>query len=644
MSRPFPNTLVWLRMDELYENTQFLLKYLPKYYTKVEFQASELQDGRVRSKAKRIKIIKSLNIKDYSNRTKTRILNIFQTHKHTIKSINLSDPTLLPFFPQLSKYTLNAKSFLSWKGFKHLTEINVLTLEFSTILWRSLGHQSHRALRHFEWNFWNHLTMLKNLKHFHLQIYNKFDDQVHNFMNRLNRQTLFLISLKTLTLFLNSLEMNVPNEFSFINIFKQMTALKIHEAAFQTLQCVLKYIDTFQNIRSLSIFKTVKGVDEDEGMVNLEFLQYLQNLPMLKTLDMAWNFSMESCLNHFLKFFTLPKNIRSIKLNFCETRWDTIIPAIKGLDMKKDNPFGNHELCCNFYKNWEQLVQLESLSLCFAEVGNCSLPSLYFIIPLLEGLSKLEMLYYASWYSMETGKKKALDFNFFWQTIQHLKPTLKKVYIESFAISLRNLSTNGESVFSNLEELGLCGYVLGDNHVKDLFKLFRGRSVQISKKFLLEIERLVIDNQDSFIHFLDSLLFAPKSLNLAVNVDSRNIPPNDFIDHVCSKIPLIQKKGLIQLNFSNVAQLNPDQMEALQQLINENQMFQELENESSNKFGQSIRRGLTEQFHHGSPGLGLGNDDFNSNFDSEYTDLSDDDLELDDMSLDDKFEDIDEDL
>ena len=644
-----------LRMDDAYENTQFLLKYSPKFYTRVEFDISELQNKKIMRKTKLIKIIKFLYIKNYSPKHHNLIKQTFAHHKHQIHSINLPDPSLLKCFPKITKFSLLTKDYTCWRAFLHLIDLKTLLIEFSSNMLRDQSpteREKYALSRYLQWRLWNHLTKLKILKNIYIQIYNKFDRKLHQTLNRFNNCKPLLESLQTLSLFLHHLHLeNVEEELNFLDIFQKITVMKIHEVPFATLQSFLTNIESFQSLTSLCILQTIGApgvlIYEEKNVkfnVDFAFLQRLKSLEKLRILELAFNLSSPEAITSFLNNLTMPAQIQKIKLNFCETNWKSII-------QQNDKSFEENANLLNFYAQWKNLPNLDSLSLCFAEGDNSSNPSSLFISHLLKNLTTLSTLYYADWSSMDSGKKKAIDFNYFLQNILHLKNTLKKLHLETFSLSLRKLpNITIENPLLQLQEMSLCAFILGDAQFKTLFHLFPKSSTSSS---LLELERVIIDDEKSYKAFLQDIMLLPKNLQATVNIDLRKIDAETFINETSSSSLNLPKKTALQMNFYNVPILNSLQLKKLKALlvkhrkVNHYVAYHPQEDRMLVSTGeiQEIQKSTTSI----SPRLGI-EDEANKIFGSIYSEGPDDDedddgdLGFEEFPFNDKFEDIDEDF
>ena len=294
------------------------------------------------------------------------------------------------------------------------------------------------------------------------------------------------------------------------------------ETSFNMLEQTLSHSSELKNLRALTIIKTTQLYPGDDHPINLEGLQALKNLQSLQTIDISLNLNHHESLKSFLKFFTLPKSISAIKIIFYEAAWNSLDSRLQERDWKADNLFNNLPVCTRFYEEWQDLPSLTSLSLSFAETSAEWIPSVYFIIPLLKRLSHLDELYFGNWCNTESCKK-ALDLGYLWREIGDLKLTLKKLSIESHAITLRNLDAN-ISPHGNLIELNLCGIVLGDGHLHNLLRLVvKGNNLAypILQWPSVKIEHLLMDDDDSFSVLMESLRNINKRINILLDLDVR---------------------------------------------------------------------------------------------------------------------------
>lgn len=643
-----------VRMDDEEDHVQFLSKYLPKFYHRVDLSVADLKKWKIASKMKLLKTVRRINVKDYDQRSRKVVTSTFKKHNKNVKSLNLNDFFVLRYFPYLLRVFINIHTLSSWKLFARLLHIKYLTLEFSGVTFiRASDKSKLKALTFLDSRLWSHLSQLKSLKYFHLQIYNKLTLEASKVLKSLSISTNLLKSLDGLTIFLNHIDIKSPNEINFPTIFQKVTSLKVYEISYSALEVVLQFTKHFQKLVSLTILKTIQFSPDDGESLNFESLKYFKDLHNLTTLDIAMNLNSFLSLNTFLQFFSVPKSIKLIKLNLYEILWKMAIPNIQELDLKSNNIFRTTSLFTEFYKKWETLDNLQSLSLCFTESENYPLPSLYFITPILEKLVTLTSLHYANWYNFESGRKKALDINYLCQSVYHLRGTLQNLYLENYAISLRNLQSISLKGF-NLAEVRFCGFILGDNNLKSLFHLFHLDKEKYSfpnPPSKIEFERLLIDNEKTFPQFLESLQYIPRNLQVILNVDIRKITSEQFLKDLCHYLPLVPRKNSLALTFTNAINLHPPDLNCLIDALHNDCSFEKLlilDREENELFIHDLCAGtnlLVNQYpqNYGQRVLDE-NSDQSDDLINESSEEEDDDFGLEDVSFDDKLDDIDEDI
>jgi len=637
-----------VRMDDEEDHVQFLSKYLPKFYHRIDLGVPDLKKWKIASKIKLLKTVRRINVKDYDYRSRKVVVSSFKKHNKNIKSFSLNDPSVLQYFPYLLRVFINIHTLSSWKLFSRLLHIKYLTLEFSGVTFIRASEKSKlKALTFLDSRLWSHLSQLKKLKYLHLQIYNKLTLEASKVLKILGASKSLLKSLEGLTIFLNHIDIKSPSEINFPTIFQKVTSLKVYEISYSALEAVLQFTQYFQKLISLTILKTIQFSPDDGESLNFESLKYFKDLHNLTTLDIAMNLNSFLSLNTFLQFFSVPKSIKFIKLNLYEVLWKIAVPNIQELSLKSDNIFRTTSLFTEFYKKWETLTNLESLSLCFTESENYPLPSLYFITPILEKLATLTSLFYANWYNFESGRKKALDMNYLWRSVCHLKGTLRNLYIENYAISLRNLQASTLEGF-NLTEVRFCGFILGDTNLRSFFNSFRYQNMQPSK---IEFERLLIDDDQTFPQFLESLQSIPRNLKVILNVDIRKITSEQFLKNLCLYLPLVPQKHSLALIFINAIDIHPKDLKNLLDALHKNLPFEKLiilDREENEIFVHDSYVGANLLINQPPPNHGQRavdeNSDQSDDLINESSEEEDDDFGLDDASFDDRLDDIYEDI
>jgi len=546
-------------MDEEWDNRVLLLKYQPKFYRKVQFSHSDWKDKKLCCKFRRIKVIQSLENLTPRNNPTSLILSAFKSQRKQLKKLALSSPVVFQHFPNVSNYTLSLKDRKSWKIFLkqiHIKNLGIIRPSTDSTM---NPRRNLKPIKGFQWRFWSHFEKLRDLKSLDIRLYHKFDTELYDFFVKLNSKRTALESLNSFSLFLNYLNAPPQDDLDFENIYKNLTSLRIHELSYSSLEKFLKGLENCQRLSYLNLLKTFRHAQEEQDTADLTFLKRLGGLQNLETIDMAFNLNSQALLSHFLEHFSLPKKILSLKISLYETDWN---------NSDDQNLFENHPDFNQFYSQWNDLENLESLSLCFYETGSLYTPTLFFISPLLKRLKTLKSFYYANWCNAMSEKIKALDFSYLWQSISHLKGTIKKISVESFAISLRKFSRNIAQDDFQLHELSLCGFVFGDINLKNCINLFKS-TAGTPGNLALDIEHLVIDDENSFTEVLNILRNSSYKLQTFLNLDVRKLNGSNFVRIACRLIPLIPHKSPINLKFSQMPQLSPPDQREFKRMLSE---------------------------------------------------------------------------
>ena len=616
--------ILWLTMDEEWDNRVLLLKYQPKFYRKVQFSHSDWNDKKLCCKFRRIKVIQSLeNLTPHYNPT-SLILSAFKSQRHQLKKLALSSPIIFQHFPHVSNYTLSLKDPKSWKIFLkqiHIKNLGVIRPSTDSTL---NPRRNLKPVKGFQWRFWSHFEKLRDLKSLDIRLYHKFDTELYDFFVKLNSQRTVLESLSSFSLFLNYLNAPLQDDLGFINIYKNLTSLRIHELSYSSLEKFLKGLGNCQRLSYLNLLKTFRHAQEEQDTGDLTFLGQLSGLRSLETIDMAFNLNSQALLSHFLEHFSLPKKILSLKISLYETDWN---------NSEDNNLFENLQDFNQFYSQWNDLENLESLSLCFYETGSLYTPTLYFISPILKRQRTLKSFYYANWCNALSEKIKPLDFSYLWQSISHLKGTIKKISVESFAISLRKFSRNLAQDDFQLHELSLCGFVFGDINLKNCINLFKSAAPTVGM-LALDIEHLVIDDENSFTEVLNTLRNASYKLQTFLNLDVRKLNGSDFVRIACKLIPLIPHKSPINLKFSQIPQLAPQDNKEFKRMLIEYSRSRRVESQEAQQersYQQDCRLfegfgGDTRNLYEGM--LNLGDEEEEETEENLYEEEEEEDLEM----------------
>lgn len=541
--------LLWLKMEDQFDNTSFLRKYAPKYYTKIDYDLTELQKPNFLKRTKACKIIRQVKIKNYSSNKKSLILHALKPKRKLIH--NIEGPHKLPFlhhFPLLQSYALNVLSVRSWRAFVNLTHLQKLKLDFKMSTVRCLQElNSGKSGHYLQWRFWNHMGKIKTMKHLYLHICHRIDSFLYNFLEKLSMQNPLLSSLEDSTLFLNYIEdQDLSHTFQFPSIYKQITTLKVHELSHCMSSRLLAHLGDFEKLQNLSIIKTMKGPEELAQSMDFSFFNHVEKLKNLNALELLINLDSKTDLLNFLQAFNLPQSLQTLKLIFHEIDWNSFV---------EDTPMNLHKIpqYTNFCEKWKNLTRLESLTVCFIESEpDDSNFNFSFVAPLLKNIPNLTKFYYANSNELFTKVKNALDFNLITDSISHLQSSLTTLYIETPSISLQNFTRLPLYEAGVLRKLGLCGTITGDNHLTEIFSISQNELGKNGAKFNIELESLVADNKESFAQVLKGLGHISRGNRLSIEIDVRKIAFEDFVKALSGNIPYLKKRNFSKLSFSNI--------------------------------------------------------------------------------------------
>jgi len=635
-------------------HTYSLLKRHPKYFRKLYFITLDLENRKIFKKLQAMKIVKSLDIPCYESDIRHLVLSALKSQRNCLEDLNIKDPMLVKHFPSVSRFLVCSKVLDSWRVFLRLINLKKLTLECPYI--KTSRSSCIGKIRSFYWRFWQHLEKLKVLEDFHICFYNQIDSDLLGFLGRLDEMEKKLGSLKNFSLFLSHMDVEPDGDLDFENVKKNLTSFRVHESSFLVIQKLLKNLKHFQKLESLNILKNLSHLEDENNTANFSYLKDFSQLTQIKTMDILINFGSGPNFVNFLEHFSIPGSIISLKLSFYEADWPALLSSNQLDNLKALNAFESHPLCLNFYNKWQTLNRLESLSLCFCERSSSDTPSLYFITPILRKLTTLKSLYFANWLNnfnhtpqlTSTDKIKALNLYHLWKALNHMKPTLKKLYIDSSAISLRKFPSKFELEDQEklcLEEFGLCGLVLGDLYLEVLSKTLAKNESRF------EVESIILDNNESMMKVMDLIVNISKKIRVSVSLDMRNIDAGDFMEMMMKDFVGVMKKPHITIDFHRIPKLSSSQLRAFRKMLNEYQQarLQKDGQERNTKGIHSSMEGLFGDFggmtNGGSEGLSLGDEEDEWEESEEYyeEEMSEMAQEVENL-LEDGFEEIDEDI
>jgi len=577
----------WFTMSSRSSDIHFLLKYHPKYYYKIYFSSSNFQKPKILAKFKSIKILRSLENPDYVTEDRDLVLSAFKSQRHCLEQLDLKDLALIDYFPKITTFYLCLKIYTSWRIFLKLRNLKSLTIECPYVrdIKNSPFAKRTGRIRDFYQRFWRHFAGLQNLKDFHLHISHKLDPEILNFLVKLNSLEESLSSLENFSLFLSHIDLLDSDEIVNLDLeslYKYLTCFKIHESSFLTMQTFLQHLDQFERLEHLNILKNIHHPGDQSLAVDFTYLTKFQQVTHIKSLDILISFGSGLNFLNFLEHFTIPQSIISLKLSFYEADWACLLSNSQLHNLKFQNTFEFHLLCLSFYDKWENLSHLESLSLCFCEKSSSDTPSLYFVTPIFKKLVTLKSLYFANWVhnfsepSNIPQKLKALNFYYLWEALQHLKPSLQKLYVDSSAISLRRFPSHytlNEEEKLALREFGLCGLVVGDVYLEALSKALEKKPSenQENSPSKMEVESLIIDNKESLVKVMEVLAGISKRVQVSITLDLRNVNSEDFMEIMTKSLERMMGKSQVRVEFSKVPGLSLADLRAFKKLFKEYQ-------------------------------------------------------------------------
>jgi len=656
-------TVKWFTVDPTSHQTHSLLKHHPKYCHKLHFTSSNIQTRKVFTKIRAIKVIKSLDVPCYEPEMRPLLLSALKSQRNCLKKLSMKDPALVKYYPRIETYLLCSKGLHSWRVFLQLIHLKILTLECPYIKDPKGSHIGKELgrVKGFYWRFWQHFERLKVLGDFHVSLYNKIDSDLLGFLKKLNVMEEKLNSLRSFSLFLSHIDVASDVDLNFENIYQHLTSFRIHESSFMVIQKFLRNVRHFQKLESLNILKNLSYPEDDKDPADFGFIKHFSQLNRIKTMDILINFGSSTNLLNFLEHFSIPEPIVSLKLSFYEADWSALLSSDQLENLKTHNVFENHPLCLNFYNKWQNLKNLESLSFCFCESNSNDTPSLYFITPILKRLTALESFYFANWLNnfshtpttLNSEKIKALNLYYLWKALAHLKTTLKKLYIDSSAISLRKFPSKFELEDQEklcLKELGLCGLVLGDLCLEALSKTLV-KNEEDSSPSRIEMESILIDNKESMMKVMDIIANISKKMRVSVSLDVRNIGQSDFMEMVMKDFVRLTSKSHITIDFHKIPELSDSELKDFKRILHE---YRHARLHISGPERKDLRIYPTTgelfgdfagMMNGGSDGFSLGDEEdewegSDEDFEEEISEMTEDM----DYLLDDGFEEIDEDI
>jgi len=554
----FPTKVLWLGMNDAYDNLPFLKKYAPKYYSKVDFEIADFQNHQILSKTRFIKIVRSAKLQDDIYLGKEGlVLKALGNKSKFIQKFKDPDLDLHYYFPYLQHFSLSLENLSSWKAFLSFKCLKSLTVESSALELETA--KTSKALGLLKWRFWIHLPEMKNLRHLSLNFYSSITCSNYQFLQKLATFQKFLSSLKSLTLNLNSLEDTTSQLFNLDQLYQHVTVLRANELSSGVFTRFLGNIQNYKNLRELSILQAMIMHRDESLLPFFVCLKDLQSLSQLTSLELCFDFSDSQCFTLFLQNFSLPGSIKNIRLSFQELHLDDPQATISS------------ESFLQFCQKWENLSNINSLHFTFLDSSNLdTLSELNLTLSVFKAISKLTSLYYSS--SNDLGMKNPknhINFQFFWDSIQHLQPTLETLYLESCFISIKEIQNIQALSSCALKTLSLCGKIIGENQMLNLFKLFSSDPSRESQLFLEGVSPISKENLTSLLKDLHSI---PRNIRTCMNINLIKIAAKDMIAVLCNnddQILKVRNKENIRLNFSNTPKLKQSGLDQIMKMFEE---------------------------------------------------------------------------
>jgi len=537
--------VLWLGMNDAYDNIPFLQKYAPKYYSAVNFEISDLQNRQILSKARSVKIIRSAKIQDYTPDKKDLVIKALRSKSKTLQSLKGSGLDLHDNFPNFQHFRLLTESLSSWRAFLSLKHLKSLTIESSALEIETAGNL--KAFGRFKWRFWAHVLEMRSLKHLSCNFYGIITNSNYHFLQKLGTFQRFLSSLKTLTLDLNLLEDQTFEDFNLDQLYQQVSILRAKELSPGVFTRFLGSFQYYQNLEKLSILQVMILEENEDVQPVLACLKNLCTLTELKSLEFSFDFHTGKDFAIFLENFSLPPNIQDIRLCFHK------------LALGDPQAVISSDLFEQFCQKWKNLSHLNSLCLTFLD----SLPELNLVLSILKVVPKVISLYYSSSNDLAIeNPKNTINFQYFWDSIQHLQPTLEILHLESCSISIKE--TQNIQAFSScaLKTLSLCGKIIGENQILNLFKLFSSSDPCESQ---LLLEGVLPTSKENLASLLNDLRCIPRNIRTCVNINMIQIAAQDMMAVLCSNDQLvkIRNKENIKLTFSNTLKLKQSNLDKI---------------------------------------------------------------------------------
>ena len=571
--------MVDLECDSSNSNLHRFLKNNPKNFKQLRLNKSSLASPKLLRKLRSVKGLQSIYfIKDYKASPKI-LLHALKNHRWYLKEASGLDVTLLEHFPNLSKFMLEIQNIQHLRVFAKICGIQSLNINLIQPL--ETQNQAFPQCKILLNRFWRHLCSLKHLKNIQVNGIN-YDEALLYVLHEI--ETLCPLLEKLHSFILN---LNFPNsrdisskEFFFPNIFNYVTKIEVYDSMLPASHYLFDNLKACSSLRSLS-FQNIeygninnyrKGVNSS---LNFEPFKWFGQLHKLQRLDICIVLNYSANFDQFFEAFILPESIESVRLVFQRVNWNDII---QNLQEKQNDPdlFKQDQKCSFFYNKWQNLKNLTSLALKFELGETCeAIPTFWFVAPLLKNISSLKNLDFVNNLLMASDLNESLDMEYLFQTIDHFKHSLEKLWIEDKTISLKNL-TDKSSLFPKLKDLMISGCLYGDKGLKDLIHSFTQESNNSINRSL-HLRELVIEDSQGLANCIKALSHGNSHLNIKLQASVTNLKSEDIISSLCSLALKGTKGYTISLYIRNFPKVEQCDLKVLDRLVRDYSVFKRLQ-------------------------------------------------------------------
>jgi len=615
-SHKFNKLLRQPSINLLYDSEIFALRF-PKYCKSLLLRRKILTNPNCTHKLKRCQRLSSIRFSGIEKAPLKPLFRILQCQKNYLTSLKGATPEATPFCPKIKTYHLDVLSSASWKGLSYLQKIEkmVLTIpykdelqkDFITFLvskrldwYREMSRErlvpSDTNLQEHFWKVWLeqnekklwrrrlmdqmmwHLKKLKQLKSLKITARSFNSRIVSIVMGKLNQEKNFLEKQKRIIV---DICLTHPGDlssedFKCPQFFGNITKLMIGDAILPASHYLLSDMAGFENLRYLEIDKTryenLEYYTQKKG-VNFFVFECLGALKHLLKINIGVVLGLAEHLKQFLRVFSLPKGIESIKLTLLSVTWKDILQESKNLmiNVEEKNPFENSVCYVNFFNKWRNLEKLKDLQITFKDTNDLEVPTMYFLNSLMKRLGTLQNLHYINESATAVEKKEDFDFGLFWSSIQNLRNSLKMIRIQDKSLALQNFEGDlGE--LSHLENLRIFGEIKGTSGLDRIIthnrKVGRADFMRI-----VTIKTIKMLGKEDLLACFENLLKKSRKVYVEVYLDIREISSDFFIQEFEKFAGKSKSESLLSLSIVNSQRLDPNERKRISKIVEKNPVF-----------------------------------------------------------------------